>query len=149
MIPFYTRFSDLAFRETRSIQLLDPGSPLPVGEYAFIEFYCEDLGCDCRRALLQVVSSKNPAKPLATINFGWERVEFYTDWMHGDAEAGREIVEASLDPLNPQSDLAEDLLDVFRCVLMTDAAYVARLARHYQMFKEDLRKRPDVDAPPI
>ena len=29
---------------------------------------------------------------------------------------------------------------------MTDAAYVARLARHYEIFKEDLRNRPVADA---
>lgn len=62
-------------------------------------------------------------------------MDFYTRWMHGDEEAGREIIEASLDPLNPQTELADALLDLFRDLLMTDPAYVARLARPYDMFK--------------
>ena len=51
---------------------------------------------------------------LATINFGWDSLEFYTQWMHGDVEAGRQIVDATLDPVNPQSELAEDILESFR-----------------------------------
>lgn len=66
---------------------------------------------------------------------GAASARFYTRWMHGDAEAGREIKSASLDPLNPQSKYAEILLDVFRDVVKNDPAYVARLARHYLMFK--------------
>ena len=147
MIHFHTRFPELAARETRCVHVLVPGGPLPVGEYGFIELYCEEPGCDCRRTLLLVTTAKDPAKSLATINFGWESVEFYTRWLHGDAEAGRESTDATLDPFHPQSQLADLLLAVFRSELMTDPAYVARLARHYEMFKQDLRDRPNAQAP--
>ena len=132
MIPFYTRFPELAARETRCVHVVAPGSALPVGEYGFIEFYCDDPGCDCRRVLLQVTQPQAP-QTLATINYGWESAEFYTRWMHGDAQAGREITEACLDPLT-----AVQSPTPARRVPRADddrPAYVARLARHYEMFR--------------
>jgi hypothetical protein len=146
MIPFYTRFPELAARETRCIRVILPGGKLPIGEYGFIEHYCSDVNCDCRRVLLLVTAATSPQIPLAWINFGWESAEFYTQWMHGDEEAGEESTDATLDPLQTQSPLADGLLEMFRKLLMTDADYVARLARHYAMFKQDLRDRPNAHA---
>ena len=135
MIPFYARFPELGPRETRCIHVLAADGPLPIGEYDFLELYCDDPGCDCRRVLVQVTTPQAPRTALATINFGWESAEFYAHKLHGDKQAGREITEASLDPLHPQSEYAEYLLDYFRARLATDPAYVANLARHYAMFK--------------
>jgi hypothetical protein len=135
MMPFHSRFPELAARETRSVHVLHDGGVLPPGEYGFLEYYCEEPGCDCRRGLLRVTTSTAPDTVLATINFGWESPEFYTRWMHGHAEAGREVTAASLDPLNLQSRHADHLLAIFRDILKHDADYVARLARHYEMFK--------------
>jgi len=39
---------------------------MPVGHYAFVEFYCEEEDCDCRRVLLQVWKSDRPGVVLAT-----------------------------------------------------------------------------------
>jgi hypothetical protein len=142
MTPFHLVCPEPGLRETRCVHVLAPGGPLPVGEYGFLECYCEDLACDCRRVLLKVTSRAAPARPLATINFGWESAEFYTAWMHGDEEAGRDIVSASLDPLNPQSEYADHFLDYFQDQMMTDPAYVARLQSHYELFKRTLRKGP-------
>ncbi len=151
MTPFSTRFPELAARETRCIHVVTAGGPLPMGEYAFVEFYCEDPGCDCRRVLLRVTTPQAPQTALATINYGWESADFYTRWMHGDAEAGREITAASLDPLQPQSEYADYLLDMFQDRMMTDPAYVARLARHYEMFKATQRgpTEPTFPASPL
>jgi hypothetical protein len=140
MTPFHLVCSEPGLRETRCLHVLAPGEPLPVGEYAFLEFFCEDLACDCRRVLLQVTSRAASSEPLATINFGWESAEFYAEWMHGDAEAGRDIALASLDPINPQSEHADHFLDYFQREMMTDDAYVARLRRHYDLFKQTLHK---------
>ena len=152
MTPFYTRFPELAARETRCAHVITRGGPLPVGEYAFVEFYCDDPGCECRRALLEVTTPQAPQTALAIINYGWESAAFYTRRLHGDAEAGRQITEACLDPLHPQSRYADHLLDVFRNEFMTDPAYVARLARHYEMFKATQRgpaKSPPAFVPSV
>jgi hypothetical protein len=135
MSPFDQRFPECAAAERLVLHIQEKGLPLPPGEYAFFEWYCEDAHCDCRRALLQVISPQRPGEILATINFGWESEAFYTRWMHGDAEAGREITNASLDPLNPNSELADALLEGFRDYVRRDSFYPQQLRRHYEMFK--------------
>jgi hypothetical protein len=110
-----------------------------MGEYTFLEWFCEDPHCDCRRVLVQVVPAGHPERVLATINYGWEPVEFYTHWMHGDEQSGHEIAGGSLDPLHPQSEHAEELIAIFRDMVATDPEYVARLACHYALFKSTQR----------
>lgn len=149
MTPFHVVCPEPGLRETRSLHVLAPGGPLPVGEYAFLELYCEDPACDCRRVLLRVMSRGEPSTPVATINFGWENAGFYADWMHGDEEAGLDITNARLDPINPQSEYADYFLDYFQSEMMTNRDYVARLRRHYELFKAALEKStPPVPAAP-
>lgn len=111
---------------------------LPLGSYAFLEYYCEDNDCDCRRVLIEIRSQDDPENSLATINYGWESEAFYTEWMHGDAEAGREIASASLDPLLPQSEWADLFLSYFQEEMITRPDYVDRLMRHYDQVKQAL-----------
>jgi hypothetical protein len=47
---------------------------------------------------------------------------------------------ASLDPINPPSQYATVLLDLFRQVVVKDRAYVDRLKRHYTLFKEAIQQ---------
>lgn len=134
MAPLFERFRELAFREMRSVIVPHAGI-VPAGQYGFLEFYCNEPNCDCRRVLLHVVRSDTGTRVWASINFGWEAVGFYERWFHGDPEGAREMAGATLDPLNPQSVHSEGLLRLFREVVLRDAAYVERLQRHYRLFK--------------
>ncbi len=137
MVPFYTRFRDLAFKEMRSATVR--GWPdLPDGEYGFLELYCDEPTCDCRRVIIDVITPASP-KIWATINYGWESLEFYEQWIR-DKETARECYGAALDPLNPQTKYSDTLLRLFNQILQ-DEAYVERLKRHYQLFKSDLLKK--------
>jgi hypothetical protein len=136
MTPFYTQYPDLSQRETRVAIVPFTQGHTPVGRYAFIEHYCEETDCDCRRVLIEVVEESTPERHLATINFGWESAAFYAKKLGDDFEAAAEIRAGSLDPLNPQSKLAEPLLALFQQIVRSDQAYVERLARHYDMFKQ-------------
>ena len=49
--------------------------------------------------------------------------------------AVNEMIGLNLNSASPQSEIAPAVLELIRWVL-TDPAYVARLKRHYQMFKE-------------
>jgi hypothetical protein len=140
MAPFFSRFPEVAARETRTIKLLAPYAGLPAGEYGLLELYCNEPTCDCRRVLFQVCRADRPNQILATINYGWENEDFYAQWLHGDGESARELVSASLDPLNAQSKLSPALLEVFRHIVLQDRAYIARLRRHYRKFKRAQRR---------
>jgi hypothetical protein len=72
---------------------------LPAGSYGFLEWYCTDPTCDCHRVLLQVCEERRPSEVLATINFGWEPVEFYAQWLHGDEQYAKEIVTSPAPPI--------------------------------------------------
>jgi preprotein translocase subunit SecA len=64
-----------------------------------------------------------------------------------NAGEGTDIRNASLDPLHPQSQYADYLLGVFQDVVRKDPDYVARLARHYEMFKRTEPPQPELFVP--
>jgi hypothetical protein len=143
MVPFYTRFRDLAFKEMRSVTVLEDRDGLPAGTYGFLESYCDERGCDCRSVFLNVVTPDMKAEDgvLATINFGWEKLDYYVKWMHGAREFAREMKGPSLSSaMMEQSELAPALLELFNRALLTDEAYVQRLKRHYRMFRQAVER---------
>lgn len=121
LVPFYKLFPEVAGKETRVLTTFGHGG-LPADSYGLLEFYCPDPDCDCRRVLLNVVSEKHLERGfLASISYGFDR----------DAE----MAGPFLDPMNPQSEYAEMLLEHVE-VALSDPRYVARLERHYAMVKE-------------
>ena len=151
MIPFHSLLPELAQREVRCIHLgpvpgVAPASGLSAGEYAFLEFYCEDLECDCRRVFFQVIARHRQDQVLASINYGWEKESFYRKRLPWDPDAPRQIVRGSLDPINAQSEHAEELLELFQQHVL-DEPYRLRLRRHHQLFRDELRRRQSIQAP--
>jgi hypothetical protein len=138
MSLFMERFPEVGARETRSAKITQQRD-LPDGEYGFLEFYCDEPGCDCRRVMFQVLRPETGrSKVWATIGYGWESPDFYRRW----STAGCDPIEMkgpSLDPLNAQSQYSSALLDLFRFVLES-TEYVERLKRHYRMFRDSVEK---------
>src|SRR5688572_24340857 len=132
MTPLLAYFPKLAIQEMRTVTL-QGWEDLPDGEYGFLELYCDEAGCDCRRVLINVVAPDTGAKVWATINYGWESAGFYRRWMHGRV-SGNEHAGAALDAINVQTEYSPALLRLFEAVL-EDAEYVERLKRHYWLFK--------------
>jgi hypothetical protein len=121
LIPFYAVEPDLAVKETRVLTLFQSQRGIPPGSYGLIEFYCPDPTCDCRRVMLNVAEEQQPERFLASISYGFDR----------DApEAG-----PFLDPFNEQSPYARALLELVAELVLSDAAYLARLERHYHQVK--------------
>ena len=145
MIPFHSLFPELAQREVRCVHIgpVTERTPVPsllADEYLYLEHYCEDLDCDCRRVFLQVIAKEQPGKTFASINYGWEKPSFYAQRMRWDPDAAAEVTRGELDPINTQSEFAAEFLHLFHHVVL-DERYRIRLRRHYRQFKEELARR--------
>jgi hypothetical protein len=133
--PFYELFKEIAMKETRSITIHN-NPRLPDDDYGFLELYCNDENCDCRRVFFNVISHKR-GEVVAVIAYGWEDSAFYIRWYRqNDPSVIHEMQGPILNPGSNQSELAPALLKLVRDTLLKDPAYIERLKRHYWMFKE-------------
>ncbi len=132
IVPFFSKFPQQAAAETRSVTVTSYRG-VPNGEYAFIEFFCDDPKCDCRRVILRVIRKDTGPKIWATITFGWEPPEFYRRWTKFPELPGS---GAALEPISIQSAHAPAILGLFEDVIQKDPAYVERLKRHYAQVKQ-------------
>ncbi len=139
---FHSRFPDVAERETRTVTVIDSSDfNLPPAHYSFLEMFCDEPGCDCRRVFFSVVSSLQKDIQ-AVIAWGWEEREFYTKWMgDDDPRFINDLIGPALNLASPRSNLAPALLYLLRNVLLQDAAYVERVKRHYAMFRQEVDKK--------
>jgi hypothetical protein len=141
--PFFELFPEVAPRETRSITISRMGD-LPRGTYRFIELFCNEDGCDCRRVFIHAFGQDTPPSGalgplLATISFGWEERSFYRKWASFplSTEDLNELKGPALVRMTPQSEYAPALLRHFKTFVQDDA-YVARIVRHYQMYRNTI-----------
>ena len=141
-VQFREYFKDIAEAETRSITIFEGhSSGLPPGSYGFVEFYCDQKNCDCRRVHLMVVADW-ANKPLAMIAYGWESPAYYAKWMHyADKQMAKEMSGVSLELLFDQTEYAAAAKKLCEDVLLADPTYVARLKRHYQMMRDYANRR--------
>ncbi len=134
--PFFSLFPEVAAEETRSIMVFGEISIfIPTGEYVLVDSYCATPKCDCRRTFLNVYA-EGGHQLLAVISYGWESRKFYVKWFGvDDRETIADLKGPRLASGQPQSDLAPHLLKLVIDHVLSDPAYVARLKKHYQMFK--------------
>lgn len=144
-VLFHDYFPELAHQETRSITVTpDADIGLPAGDYGFLEMYCDERGCDCRRVFFHVITSFRK-RVEAVVAWGWEEPDFYAKWLGDDDPLVlAEIKGPALNLGSPRTELAPAILEIVRNVLLRDPKYVARIKRHYGMFKDkiDGRARP-------
>lgn len=96
---------------------------LPDDEYGFIELYCTDPECDCKRVMINVIATTSQ-KHLATINYGFDP----EDDMPGPF----------LDPLNKQSEYSDIFLSLFE-QFIKEPTYISRIKGHYKQVKAALK----------
>ncbi len=143
-MPFallHSYLPDLARNETRTITVPENSNlSLPPGEYGFCEMFCDEPGCDCRRVFFLVFAGA-PPELHAVIAFGWESTEFYAEWAgEDDLEYAATLKGPELNLASPQGHLAPALLDVAKNVLLRDELYVARVKRHYELFRQAIEE---------
>jgi hypothetical protein len=111
---------------------------LPDGEYSFVDMYCSDPECDCRKTMIQVLHN---GKLVSIINYGWEAPAFYHKWM------GEETDDSEFPPMNgttidissPNLVSEEGILGLFNALL--DEMWVAKFKRHYRQVKAKVSKK--------
>lgn len=114
------------------------GAPgLPDGTYSFIDAYCTDPDCDCRRTMIQV--HHDGRGMVSIIGYGWETLSFYQRWAGRplDAEMRAEIQGPAIEPNSPDLVPPEAMLAFFKSIL--DGSYREHLRRQYRRFKAALR----------
>ena len=123
LMAFHVLFPEEAKKESRTVTPVNLGK-LPGHTFLFVEFYCVDPVCDCRRVMLNVIDTESQ-KHVATINHGFEPPK----------PPFEDEGQTFLDPMNPQSSMSDALLDVFEDMVAEDDGYRQRLERHYKMWK--------------
>lgn len=78
------------------------------------EFYCPDPACDCQKVLVMFMEVRDGTiRPHGALSYGWQSVNFYQKWGRFPKSEARELVQGYLEPLSPQLEHAELLLDAF------------------------------------
>jgi hypothetical protein len=140
-VPFAEYFPDVAPNETRAVMTYEDG--VETDARLFVESFCDERGCDCRRVYIHVYSTRKRTRgPLATISWGWEPDAFYRRWARFPLSKADldELRGPGLVRLTKRDDEAEEMLGQFR-MLLGDQAYAARIVRHYQMFRAQVESR--------
>ena len=99
-----------------ALQLDRKSGKIPKGAYGFIEFYCTDKGCDCRRTTLFVLNEKGQEK--AVINLGFDPDD--------------DLAGPFLDEFHKQSPYAGELLDIFVELINQNPEFFGVMHRHYR-----------------
>jgi hypothetical protein len=142
-IPFYEECPIVADKQTRTTFILDKKLyGIPAGQYAFIENYCTDPECDCRKVMVNIIRVNNKSgKILGTISYGWEGLKFYTQWLYGDKKLAKEMKGPSLELGGIQSEYSAQCLTMFKEVGLHDFTFLQRLPEHYTLFKKAIREK--------
>jgi hypothetical protein len=120
--PFHRFFPDVAEAEVRTIHIIDD-PVVPPGDYALIELYCTEPGCDCERVMLSVIEQNRGI--VASISYGLNPAKT-PKWF--------DAPNPFLDPINPQSPYAPAILELVKEIALGEE-YVERLSRHDQMVR--------------
>ena len=144
---FHGLFPDIAEQETRSLILPLDEEDLPEGVYSLVEMFCDEEGCDCRRAFIQVFAVAGrlqSREPLATIAYGWEDAAYYRKWMGGPLSKPEldDLKGPALPILTAQSKYASPLLERVKIALQ-DKAYVQRIIQHYKLYRSEIQATSD------
>ncbi len=122
--------------QVRSVRIAQ--SPqLPDGEYSFVDMYCSEPGCDCRKTMIQVLHN---GKLVSVINYGWESAAFYEKWMGSEAKdvSFPPMAGATIDLSSPNQVSEEGVLGLFNALL--DEMWVAKFKRHYKSVKANVSR---------
>ena len=109
-------------------------SQLPDGEYCFVDMYCSDPSCDCRKTMIQVLHS---GEVVSIINYGWESPSYYKQWFGDDQDEDvPQMHGASIDITSPDKVSRKGMLGLFNALL--DKRWIGAFREHYKAVKNEL-----------
>lgn len=114
-------------------------SPMvPDGDYKFIDMYCVDPECDCRKTIIYVYRNNIH---VSAISFGWESPDYYQKWAgrRDDDQAGLEMSGASIDMNSPNRVSPKGMLDFFNALLNEE--WIGKFKTHYAAVKKKVAKK--------
>lgn len=106
---------------------------LPDGEYQFLENYCTEPNCDCRKTIITI---KHNGEPVGSIDYGWETLKFYKKWNRVEPEFAKEMVGLSINPLFDFQLNCNDLLDLVKELM--DDKWTSRIKNTYRKFRREI-----------
>ena len=127
MRPFGALFPQLGKDECRVVVVQEDIEYIPPDRYALFDYYCDESRCDCRRVILNVLRESS-GQSVGMISLG-----LYPDVLPA---------EPFLDPFHPRAKFAGRVLQMIDALVLSDVNYVARLRRHYHMFRAEITGRP-------
>jgi hypothetical protein len=135
--PFYTHFPHIANKLTRTVFPYYDASKQPGVDFGFINAFCNDKNCDCRRVLIHVISS-NPSlhnRKAAVLCYGWEPKSFYLNWFPGfDQDELAMYKGPGLEVFQPQTEYSASILDIFKDMLKSPD-YTREIIMQYALMK--------------
>lgn len=132
--PFTPAGEILSEAQVRSIVLADDPA-LPDGEYTFIDTYCTDSTCDCRKTIIQVMHER---RLVSIIDFGWESPKFYRRWMGSpsdpsDRALAEEMSGVSIAFQSPDRVSRKGMLRLMDRLL--DEKWISIFKEHYRLIR--------------
>jgi len=119
MIPYQVLFPQ-AREGAMTLNLPSKVGKVKAGLYHYVEMYCAEKGCDCRRLVLMVLDEKS--KDVAFIEFGFDP---------DDDFAG-----PNLSPFSKQTARAKGLLEIFVDAINDNAGWLEDMYRHYKQVRK-------------
>jgi len=106
---------------------------LPSGQYTFLDTYCADKTCDCRKTIIQIF---HDSRLVSIVSYGWENPDFYLRWLKstGDRELAEKMSGLSIDFSSPDRVSPEGILILVNHLL--DKKWIAMLKENYRLIRK-------------
>lgn len=126
--------------QVRSVVIADDPF-LPSGEYTFIDTYCTDKTCDCRKTILQIFHEE---KLVSIVSFGWESPSYYQRWLRSPElhEMAKEMSGVSIDFSSPDLVSPKGILLLVKFLL--DEKWISVFKENYRRIRESFKPKPIV-----